>query len=197
RVGDQPVEVLERAEVGMHGGVPTFLGADRPRAARIALRRPQRVVLPLPVRVSDRMDRRQVDDVEAERSQLGQRLPNAVEAAPGAREELVPGAEAREHTVDLDAVRRRPRLLVPVLLRGRERVVHRELQHAEQLRALGELAGQVLLARLDLAPQLVLKRADAVDPRLDPEAPASATARVESAGPAAVAERLEPLLLPA
>src|SRR2546421_305233 len=79
-----------------------------------------------------------------------QPLPRAVEAAPRARKELVPGAEAREHPVDVAAVGRRPRLLVPVLLRRCERVLRGELRHAKELRPLGELAAQILLPRLDL-----------------------------------------------
>ena len=84
--------------------VAALLAADRPRAARVALRGLERVVAPLPVRDADRVDRRQVDHVEAELGQLRQHLLDPLEAAPAAREELVPGAEA-----GAERARRRPR----------------------------------------------------------------------------------------
>ena len=66
----------------------------------------ERVVAPLAVGLADRVDRRQVDHVEAELGQLRQLRADAVEAAPGAREELIPGAEAGALALDLDAQRR-------------------------------------------------------------------------------------------
>ena len=39
RTLDEPIEVGERSELGVHGGVAAPVGADRPRAARIARRR--------------------------------------------------------------------------------------------------------------------------------------------------------------
>ena len=84
--------------------VPALLRADRPRAADVARLRPLGVVAALAVRDADRVDRREVEDVEAELGEARQLLAHALEAAPRAREELVPGAEARER-----AGRRRPR----------------------------------------------------------------------------------------
>ena len=89
---------------GLDRGVAALLAADRPRAARVAGLGGQRVVAALAVREPDRVDRREVDDVEAEVGELGQLLLDALEPAPRAREELVPGAEARQL-----AGRRRPR----------------------------------------------------------------------------------------
>src|SRR5207253_3930609 len=68
---------------------------------------------------------------------------------------------------------------------------------AEQHRTFRQLAAHVLLARADLAPELVLERGDAVDPRLDPIAPRPAAVDGERARPFVVAERLERRLLPA
>ena len=77
--------------------------ADRPRAARIALARALGVVPALAVGLADRVHRRQVDDVEAERREVGQHRGDAAEAAPRAREQLVPGAEPRPLALDVEA----------------------------------------------------------------------------------------------
>ena len=182
------LELAERAELGVDRVVPALLGADRPRAARIVRPGLERVVLALPVRAADRMHRRQVDDVEAELGELRQHLRDAGETAPRAREELVPGAEARELAVDVDLVASAstsPRSGRP---RRGERLLDGQRLAPEQDRALRELARQVLLARLDLALDLVLLRRDAVDPRLDAELPAAAGVGDERAGPAVVAD---------
>ncbi len=63
--GDERVEVLEGAEVGMDGVVAAVLAADRPRRAGVVRARGQRVVGALAVDLADRVDRRQVDHVEA------------------------------------------------------------------------------------------------------------------------------------
>ncbi len=55
----------QRAELGVHGVVAALGAADRPRAAGVAGLGGQRVVAALAVRAPDRMDRRQVHDVEA------------------------------------------------------------------------------------------------------------------------------------
>jgi hypothetical protein len=79
------------------GGFSAYLSVPS-----IARRRGERVVPALAVGEPDRVDRRQVDDVEAELGQLRQPVVYALQAAPGAGEELVPGAEAGPQTVDLD-----------------------------------------------------------------------------------------------
>src|SRR5205807_486304 len=119
------------------------------------------------------------------------------EAAEGAREELVPGAEAREHAVDVDPVRGRPRLFGALLRSGGERVLDRQRVAAEEQRAFRELPGEVGLPGVDLSPQLVLERGEPVDPGLDAEAPEAAAVDDERARPLVVAERLEPRLPPA
>ena len=197
RVGDEGAELLLGAERRVDRVVPALLGADRPRAADVALRRGLGVVPALAVRVPDRVDRRQVEDVEAELGEARQQLADAGEAAPRAREELVPRAEAAEHAVDVHRVRRRPRLLGARACRCGERLLDGQLLVAEQHRALRQLAGEVGLAGGDLAPQLLLERGDAVDPRLDAEAPEPRPVDLERAGPDVVAERLERRLGPA
>src|SRR5207248_11053507 len=125
RVGDDALELLNGAEPRVDRVVAAFFGADRPRAAGIAALRSQRVVPPFAVRLADGMDRREVHDVEAELLELRQHRPHAGEAAPRAREELVPRAEARELAVDVDRVRRGDGLLGTVARRRRQRVVER------------------------------------------------------------------------
>ena len=98
-------EVLERAEVGVDRVVAAGLVADRPRGAGIVRAGGQRVVVALAVGVADRVDRRQVDDVEAELGEARELVLDAVQAAPRAREQLVPGAELGALAVDLDRER--------------------------------------------------------------------------------------------
>src|SRR5207302_418746 len=95
RPRDETIEVLDRAELRVDGVVAAGLRADRPRAPGVALLRPQRVVAPSPVRHPDRVDRREIEDVEPELGEAGQHLLHTLESAPRARKELVPGAEAR------------------------------------------------------------------------------------------------------
>src|SRR6185436_20620890 len=107
RLGVEGVEVLERAERGLDGGVAAGCRADRPGAARILRPGDERIVAPLPEAGPDWMDRRQIDDVETEigdARQLGARVAEG--AAPArigagrAREHLVPRAEAGALAID-------------------------------------------------------------------------------------------------
>ena len=56
----EPPEVVDIAEVGMDRIVPAGLVADRVDGADVARLSRQRVVLALPLRVPDRVDRRKV-----------------------------------------------------------------------------------------------------------------------------------------
>src|SRR5439155_12860645 len=149
----------------MDRGVPALRPADRPRAARIARPGLERVVLALPVRAADRVDRGEVDDVEADLRQLWQAPLETLEAAPRAREELVPGAEARELGVDVELERaRQPCRLGPVG-RGRRQAggdVQRDV--AQQRGTFRQLAREVLLSPLGLPAQLVAPGSEAIDP---------------------------------
>src|SRR3954466_3958303 len=195
RGGDHRLEVLPRAEVAMDRVVPAVLRADRPWRTDVVRLRRQRVVAALAVRAADRVDRRQVDDVEAERRGLRQHVRDAAEAAPRTREDLVPRAEAREHTVDVDLVGGRGRLAVTVSRVGGQPLLRGD-GAAEQLRALGELTGEVILPRLDLAADLVLPRGDPIGPRGDLELPPTGPVGRERAAPAVVAEVAQRLLRP-
>ena len=99
-LGHQAVEVLERPELGVDGLVSALGPADGPGAARVVRARGQGVVRPLAEGPADRVDRRQVEHVEAHLGDIGQpRLDVAERPVPArlgrrrAGEHLVPGAE--------------------------------------------------------------------------------------------------------
>ncbi len=143
------------------------------------------------------MDRRQVDDVEAELCQLRQDALDTDEAAPRAREELVPRAERRELAIDVHLERLGPGLLAPVARLGGQRLRERERVAAEEHGPLRELGGEVVLAGVVLPLHLSPVRRDAVDPRLDPEAPTTGGVDLEASCKTVVPDRLEPGLPPA
>src|SRR6201999_3096857 len=103
------LQVVERAELGVDGVVPALGGADRVRHAGVVGAGGERVVAALAVLAADRVDRREVEDVEAVLGDRGDLLGDRAEAAPRAREQLVPGAEAGAEAVDLDRERLWPR----------------------------------------------------------------------------------------
>src|SRR5207247_5162584 len=72
-----------------------------------------------------------------------------------------------------------------------ERRLDVELRDAEQPLAFGELAREVLLPGVDLAPQLVAPRGGTVAPRLHEVLPPAARRHRERAGEHVVAARLE------
>ncbi len=134
RPGHEAVEVLEGAEVGVDRVVPAVAGADRPGRAGVVGPGGERVVRPLAVDLADRVDRRQVDHVEAHRRHALQPLGRGLEVAAGdlagdrvagralgAREELVPAAVERTLAVGV----RRMRALDGQQLAQRVRVEHR------------------------------------------------------------------------
>ena len=192
RACDEAVEVVERAELGVDRVVAALLRADRPRAARVARLRGQRVVRALAAAAADRVDRRQVDDVEAELGELRQHLLDALEPAERAREELVPGAEAPERPVDVELERRRAdRAVLVVRRRGEALLDRRGSAMPSSSVALGQLAREVRLARLDLAPQLVAPRRGAVASRPRRGTASGRSRHLERAEEEVVPEELE------
>jgi hypothetical protein len=143
------------------------------------------------------MDGRQVDDVEAELGELGQHPLDAREPAPRARKQLVPGAEAGALAIDVHLERpcERRRLGAVGVLPG-EALLDGERRDAVQERPLRELAGQVLLPRVDLPRDLVPPGREPVDPGLDGELPPTALVHLEGTRPAVVPQRLERRLAP-
>src|SRR5262249_10556725 len=117
-------------------------------------------------------------------------------AAPRAREELVPRAEAAELAVGVHRVGRRLRLLRTGARWCGECRLDRQLLVGEQHHALRQLAAQVGLTRPHLPSQLLLEGGDPIDPRLDPEAPDPGPIDLERACPDVIAERLERRLAP-
>src|SRR5690606_23416776 len=112
----QTPEVLEGAELRVHGVVSPRLAADGPGRPHVARLTHPRVVASLAVRKADWMDRRQVDDVEAERGDLGDPALRVAEGAVTTRlralragEELVPGRETRLRAVHDDGKEDRAR----------------------------------------------------------------------------------------
>ena len=102
RFREEQLEVVDGPQVGVHRRVASFRCADRPGAARVVRPAFERIVAALAMRSPDRMDRGEVDDVEAHGGDRGQALRGGAErAAPGrpgalrARKHLVPGGEAR------------------------------------------------------------------------------------------------------
>ena len=192
-----------RAELGVDGVVAALLAADRVRRAGVVGAGGERVVAALARLDADRVDGREVEDVEAELGDRGDLLLDRLEAAPRAREELVPGGEGGGDAVDLDDLRgvelARAGALGGALHGGEqvggERGVGRRLrvlEHGErrldrllvgalgarrglleQHDALGQLAGEVLLPGGDLALQLVAPGGEDVAPGLDRPLPAA------------------------
>ncbi len=114
---EQRKKVFGSAEVRMEGLVPALLGADRPRAAHVAGHRLGRVVPAFAQGAADRVDRRQVEHVEAHGRDRVELPEDIRERAVGgftrtrARKKLVPGAETRTlalhaHRVLLRSARR-------------------------------------------------------------------------------------------
>ena len=81
RRGDQAAEVVERAELRQDRGVAAFVGADRPRAADVVGLGDERVVAALALDPADRVDRREVQDVEAEPGDVRQARLDVLEGA--------------------------------------------------------------------------------------------------------------------
>jgi hypothetical protein len=80
----QRAEVFDRAQLRVDVGMATFVGADGVGAADIGVAGGKRVVLALAEGLADRMDRWEVQHVEAHRLDSGQALDHVAEAAVAA-----------------------------------------------------------------------------------------------------------------
>ena len=81
--GHEGVEVVEVAQVGVDGVVAAVLAADRPRRAGVLRAGGEGVVGALAVDLADRVDRRQVDHVEAHLGHRVEALRGGAEGAGG------------------------------------------------------------------------------------------------------------------
>ena len=110
---DEFRELVVAAQSRLEGVVPAGGGADGPRGPHVARLRGQGVVAALAVDLANRVDRGQVDDVEAHAGGAVQlrdgggegaveQVAVLVEAAVGAGEELVPGTEEGLAALDED-----------------------------------------------------------------------------------------------
>src|SRR5271169_1368275 len=91
------IEIVQAAKRRLDRGMAAGFAADRPRTAGTVGKRSQRVVGPLAMRVADRMDGREVNNVESQVMDRGQpalRLPQRRGASRNvslrAREHFVP-----------------------------------------------------------------------------------------------------------
>src|SRR5262249_28900715 len=113
---DEAAEGVDRAEPRVDGIVSAFGGADGVRGGGVALGGAGGGVTALAVDAADRMDRRQVYDVEAEAGDVGQSGDRVIERAVlarhralAARNHLVPGARAGDGPVGHEWQRGRSR----------------------------------------------------------------------------------------
>src|SRR5262249_11249750 len=77
----QALEIIERPQLGMDRIVAALSRADGVETAGIAGLTAQRIIATLAVRTADRMDRREIKNVEAERGDLGHTSDAVVERA--------------------------------------------------------------------------------------------------------------------
>ena len=117
---DQALEVRQRPQLRVDRLVPALAAADGPGAAGLAAAGGGRVVATLAVGAADRVDRRQVDHVEAQLREPRQLQPHPREAAERAREELVPRPHAGPLAVHvhLERLRARPVAALRVARQG-------------------------------------------------------------------------------
>src|SRR2546428_6205591 len=101
RSRNKAAKIIESSELGVNGLVSPLLRTDRPRASGLARLGFARVVFPFAMRVSDRMNRGKIKNVEAHFSDLGNYDPLAILERPaGPRKHFVPRTEARANGVD-------------------------------------------------------------------------------------------------
>jgi hypothetical protein len=79
----QPPEIIEISKLEMHGVMAALGQADRVRAAGIAGPGVQRIIASFAVRPADRMNGGEIQDVEAERGDVGQPSDAILECAMG------------------------------------------------------------------------------------------------------------------
>ena len=205
----QPAEVLRRAQRGMDRIVAAVAGADGVGAAGIVGRGLQGIVAALAIGRADRMDGREVKDVEPHVANTRQVGNDVVEGPQRAREELVPARELRLRPLDLDGDLGMPAGQMTNLCRGDQMVrfgscqqtdsglrvgtiqLGDELAKAQPAQVgggIGDVDGDIDTgAALDL--ESVAQAAVLIAPGLDGVEMPADTLRHHGAAPAVVAER--------
>src|SRR4051794_39527999 len=77
----EPAKIGERAELGMDRVMAAFLRADGVETAGVVGFGLKRVVAPLAIGMANRMDRREIDDIEAETGDVRQPCDAIIERA--------------------------------------------------------------------------------------------------------------------
>ena len=107
RRAHQPAEILAASQPGMDFAVSAVGRADGPETAGIAGSGVETIVAPLAESLADRMDRRQIEHVEAHRRDTGQPLDDggqgsvlAVSCSAGTGKQFVPGGKTGTPDID-------------------------------------------------------------------------------------------------
>src|ERR1700722_3290188 len=64
RARDEALEILQCSQLAVNGSMTAFVGADGPGTAHIIVLRRYRIIFSLSERLPDRMDRREINDIE-------------------------------------------------------------------------------------------------------------------------------------
>ena len=106
---NQALEIVERTELGMQVRVAALRRTDGIGAARIVLARCEAVVAPFTILAADRVDRWEIENVEAHVANIGQLPDNVVESTVAERiishrawENLIPSGERGCRAIDGD-----------------------------------------------------------------------------------------------
>src|SRR5262245_53139038 len=92
-------EVFQCAEIRMNAFVSAFGTTDSPWTSRLVRLSCRRIVFPLAMGLTNRMNRGEIDHVETHFCDLRQNSLAVFESAVRSRKHLVPGAEARANRV--------------------------------------------------------------------------------------------------
>src|SRR5215471_99086 len=131
RRAEEVAKIVECAKLWMDRLVSTFLSADRPRTPGLAGLGCSRIVFALAKGLSDRMNRREVEDVEAHCRDFRQDFFAVLERAVGSRKHLVPGAETCPNGIYRDA-----KLFV---MRGVRSIGIRRCKHCQSVVNVGDV----------------------------------------------------------
>ena len=183
RLSQQPHKIRLRPQRRLDRQMPPGRSPNRPRRSHIAQLCHQRVVLPLPMRHPDRMNRRKVNHIKPHRLRIIQprhTIPKRrVLVRPSlriAREKLIPRRKPRPLPLHLRLHHHRRRRLRPIRKPIHQRLQLRRKQHfqqllrrqrPQQLRAIPQLHRRILCTR-SLRPLRRFQQQPRPLPRLNP-----------------------------